>query len=328
MAIIHIQHNKDNTNDTLNQQKSLGEDHHPNSQGYNEHFDKEILENTPFMLMLPGKLRADKRLKNKFRLQVLVTEIFALAKAHGYAYCSDKYLSEKMGVSLRSIKYDIQLLEKFGYIKRVTRFSSFKKERKIYVVDIFSNNFYEGQKVALAKGKNLPNKESLSSFRDKDKERGGGPPPHTPPPPTSSSTLYFGEFKKIKLTQTQYDKLKDRFGEVKLKQHIERMDCYLKAHGKAYKDYYAALLNWDAKENNRPQESKKKINQVHKESAAKAAKVLKERYPNSKVKLEIHDSYAEIHHKDHPSSKIIEYKEAGFINHLKSILRKSDILID
>lgn len=136
-----------------------------------EHFDREILENTHLVLNLPGKMRADKRLRNNFRVQVLVTELSNLSKAVGYAYCSNNYLAKKMGVSIDTIKRDLKLLSDCGYIQRETTFGSFKKERKIYVGDLFSNNFYEGARMPLAKVQGCPNKESLSYSIDKDKER-------------------------------------------------------------------------------------------------------------------------------------------------------------
>lgn len=59
----------------------------------------------------------------------------------------------------------------------------------------------------------------------------------------------YGEFKNVKLSDIEYQKLIDDYGEQLVKSTIETMSSWLKAKGKTYKDYYAALLNWLKKEN-------------------------------------------------------------------------------
>lgn len=58
----------------------------------------------------------------------------------------------------------------------------------------------------------------------------------------------YGEFKNVKLTDIEYQKLIDGYGEQLVLSTIETMSSWLKAKGKTYKDYYAALLNWLKKE--------------------------------------------------------------------------------
>ncbi len=53
----------------------------------------------------------------------------------------------------------------------------------------------------------------------------------------------YGEYKNIRLTDEEYQKLKDR-----LKGHtdtmIEKLSRYIKGSGKDYKDHYVTILNW------------------------------------------------------------------------------------
>ena len=51
----------------------------------------------------------------------------------------------------------------------------------------------------------------------------------------------YGEFGGVKLTDEEYEKLKAKHGESKLKEGIEILDDYMRSKGKRYKDHYAAL---------------------------------------------------------------------------------------
>ena len=70
---------------------------------------------------------------------------------------------------------------------------------------------------------------------EKDKEGRKNSPSPTP--------ILYGEYKNIRLTEEEYQKLKD-----KLQGHtetmIEKLSRYIKSAGKDYKDHYVTLLNW------------------------------------------------------------------------------------
>lgn len=59
-----------------------------------------------------------------------------------------------------------------------------------------------------------------------------------------NSKLY-GEFKNVKLTDNEYQKIKEK----KLLDYIERLSSYMASKGKKYKSHYATILNWSRKEN-------------------------------------------------------------------------------
>lgn len=58
-----------------------------------------------------------------------------------------------------------------------------------------------------------------------------------------STPILYGEYKNIRLTDEEYQKVKD-----KLQSHtdtmIEKLSRYIKSSGKDYKDHYVTILSW------------------------------------------------------------------------------------
>lgn len=54
----------------------------------------------------------------------------------------------------------------------------------------------------------------------------------------------FGEFKNVKLTEEEYQKLVDAIGEQPTEYLIAELSSYLASSGKRYKSHYATLQNW------------------------------------------------------------------------------------
>lgn len=61
---------------------------------------------------------------------------------------------------------------------------------------------------------------------------------------------YGDQFGKVKLTESEYQKLITSFGEQGTKDRIDGMDIYLESKGDKYKSHYATLLSWERKNNN------------------------------------------------------------------------------
>lgn len=62
----------------------------------------------------------------------------------------------------------------------------------------------------------------------------------------------YGEFGHCTLTDEEYKKLTDKFGESATKKIIEEMDLYVESTGKKYRSSYATLLNWKRREKENP----------------------------------------------------------------------------
>lgn len=68
----------------------------------------------------------------------------------------------------------------------------------------------------------------------------------------SPSKKTYGEFSHCTLTDDEYKKLVDKFGEAATKKIIEEMDLYVESTGKKYRSSYATLLNWKRREKENP----------------------------------------------------------------------------
>lgn len=62
-----------------------------------------------------------------------------------------------------------------------------------------------------------------------------------PPVPTLRT---YGEFKNIKLTDSEYQKLAEQYGNQNVENYIKKMDVYLQEKGRTYNNYYLALQKW------------------------------------------------------------------------------------
>lgn len=57
------------------------------------------------------------------------------------------------------------------------------------------------------------------------------------------------EFKNVSLSDDEYQKLTERFGEIERDNLIERLGGYISSSGKKYKSHYATIVNWARKDN-------------------------------------------------------------------------------
>lgn len=69
----------------------------------------------------------------------------------------------------------------------------------------------------------------------------------------------YGEYKKVLLTDKQYEELVAKYGEEKLLKAITKVDLYCASKGKAYKNYKAVIEKWGIEENAQQQEQKSKL---------------------------------------------------------------------
>jgi len=65
------------------------------------------------------------------------------------------------------------------------------------------------------------------------------------PPQSKKETKHkYGEYKHVSLTDIEYSKLIEEFGEPIIKQYIEKVDEYVEQFGKRYKNYNLTIRNW------------------------------------------------------------------------------------
>jgi len=58
----------------------------------------------------------------------------------------------------------------------------------------------------------------------------------------------YGEFENVSLSESEYQKLIERYGESVIIEFIEKLDNYIASKGTKYKNHYATILNWIKKE--------------------------------------------------------------------------------
>lgn len=61
----------------------------------------------------------------------------------------------------------------------------------------------------------------------------------------------YGEFKNVKLSEEEHQKLIDKFGDKTTFDWIEKLSSWLKSNGKSKKDHYATILSWDRRDGNK-----------------------------------------------------------------------------
>jgi len=85
-----------------------------------------------------------------------------------------------------------------------------------------------------------------------------------------------GEFKNVKLTEGELQKLNLKIGENETQIMIERLSGYLASSGKKYKSHYATILNWTRKDQDEKQIKPKTYAQAQDLERRMMVKMLKE----------------------------------------------------
>lgn len=73
----------------------------------------------------------------------------------------------------------------------------------------------------------------------------------------ASDKVIYGEFKNVKLTDEEYQKLCAKFSEKNTLIIIEELSAYMASKGKRYSSHYATLLNWGKRKIENYQQSNK-----------------------------------------------------------------------
>ena len=116
--------------------------------------EKEKSLHLPFLAIIPYAVRANKNICAECK--IFYGELAALSTKYGYCYASTAQLAEMKGIGKRTILRFLSELENESFIKRKTESYSYesptpenpkrklwKKHRKIYVGEGFSNNICE-----------------------------------------------------------------------------------------------------------------------------------------------------------------------------------------
>ena len=168
-----------------------------------------------------NKWALDKDIKNELGLLLIISSLCA---EKGYCYASNNYLAKIFDITEVSISSKISKLEKKGYIsveyqKRGCEVISREIRLKNILIDDLKNF----------------NSTVKKNFKDNNISINN-----------INNNIYniYGEFKNVKLTNEEYEKLKNN----NLLPYIEKLSSYMASKGKRYKSHYATILNWSRKE--------------------------------------------------------------------------------
>lgn len=172
-----------------------------------------------------NKWALDNSIKNELNLLLVISSLCA---REGYCFASNKYLAELFNITEQSVSNKIKKLEDKGYIiieyqRRGCEIISRKiRLKNIYIDDI--KNF-------------IPTIEK--NFKDNNTSNNN----------TSNNNIYietrhkYGSNGRVLLTDKQYEKLVNDYGEDIIKEKIELLDEYLQMNNNKnkYKDFNAVL---------------------------------------------------------------------------------------
>lgn len=125
--------------------------------------------------------------------------------------------------NITSIKSTLEELKKFGYLKVTKLLPNETKSGRIeYIYDVFEKK-QEGEKQGIENlGVEFLYLENQQQYNINNKILNNKK--------NNNKYIYMGTYKRIKLTQEQYDKLIKEFGEDYIKQIIERLDEYVESN--------------------------------------------------------------------------------------------------
>lgn len=160
-------------------------------------------------ITIPVVVATDESLTDGSR--ILYGFIASLSQTDGYCFATNAYLAEVTNMVDRTIRNHIKTLKDAGYIDvEIIRTEKGEvKERQIRCMVSF-------------KGEKIERKEQKKTQK--------------------AEKHAYGSQKNVMLTDEQYSDLKALYPGIDAE--IENMSLYCSAHGKAYKNYYSALLNW------------------------------------------------------------------------------------
>lgn len=95
----------------------------------------------------------------------------------------------------------------------------------------------------------------IDIYKDIESKGNDGKP--SPPPETKKEVKHkYGEYNHVMLTDKDYNKLIEAYGEDKILLYIKKVDEYVEQTGKKYKNHYLTIKNWISKDKDNKQPSK------------------------------------------------------------------------
>jgi len=138
---------------------------------------------------------------------------------------TDEMLSTIFNRQINTIRLALDILQKFGMI-------SMNRYQHILI-----NNWGKHQNVIALEDIREKTRKRVASFRERKKKEDK----ESNVTETLPKSIYA---ESVKLSEKEYKKLIEKYGEKNIKLAIEKLSNYKVANGKKYKSDYRAILNW------------------------------------------------------------------------------------
>ncbi len=203
---------------------------------------------------------------NKLELKGTALQIYAIiysfSKDGGECEGGLTYLSEAIGCTKQTVMNALSRLEKSGYITKNQVRAHDGGLRNHYKInsEILKNSEINPQNNCGENVENKADKPKNFTHKSKNFECPQSKNFNAPGQKIRPSNIYennklsisegtrpeckiYGEFKNVRLLQSEYEKLKSKYG-VQLEQTLFSLSAYMASTGKKYTNHYAVLCKW------------------------------------------------------------------------------------
>ncbi|MER2057195.1 MAG: helix-turn-helix domain-containing protein [Niallia sp.] len=194
-----------------------------------------------YYAVIPANVRYDKDLIGHAKL--LYGEITALCNEKGYCWASNAYFAELYNVSKKTISTWINQLVDKKYITSEIKYKEGSKEIEGRYLRICYEPMEENVNTPIeekVKDNNTSFNNTINNtnniYMHSEKKNANSKP----------KKINLSEY--VSMTQEEYEKLIEQFGEVNANERIETLNLYKGSTGKKYKNDYLTILNWARKE--------------------------------------------------------------------------------
>ena len=200
-----------------------------------------------------------------------LAEIDSLGGSEEGCFASNQYFAEFFNLSKERARKIIGELNKKGYLEITLTYKENSKEVDQRIIKLIGYGYKQpyGQNQPGGTVKNDHYITKSDNIIKKEK-----PVRHK-----------YGAYKHVLLTDKDMEKLVSTYGKEVIDEYIDRMDNWIELHGKTYKNYYLALINWLKKGKVAPLEAKDPKKEQEQATADEEyfAKLLEEQMKGNKL---------------------------------------------
>ena len=138
-------------------------------------------------------------------------------------------LSDETGLSPQNIRTCLKHLKKCGFL-------TIKSTKQLSIITLCKYNSYQTHQPTTQPSKQPTPNQRLTNDQPLQNKGNKG-----------NNKKIYGEFKNVRLTDEEFEKLKIKFNSTHL-DRIEALSQYVEQKGKRYKSHYATILTWARKD--------------------------------------------------------------------------------